>query len=145
MGPPRGFTLMEVVLTMAVLVILTGLSIPLYQAFQVKNDLAVSEEMIVQALRRAQMLSQGVDGDTTWGVSVASGSVVLFQGTSYASRDASFDETYDMSGSITPSGVSEVVFAAFTGSPQTTGTMTLTSSNNETQTVTINAKGVSAY
>lgn len=91
------------------------------------------------------MLSQGIDGDTTWGVKVQSGSIVLFKGATYAGRDPAFDEVFNMPGTITPSGLGEVVFAKFSGEPQAMGTVTLTSSTSETRTITINEKGTITY
>ena len=137
----KGFTLLEVLLSIAAIAILAGISIPVWRNLQVKNDLDIATTTIVQDLRRAQVLSQAVDGDTSWGVKVQSGSIVLFKGTSYSTRDSTFDETFDLQSSITPSGTTEIVFAKFTGLPQTTGTITLTS-EQDSKNITINAKGM---
>ena len=140
-----GFTLLEVLLSVSVIGIIAGIAIPVYQSFQTRNDLDIAAAAIAQSLRRAQVLAEAVDGDISWGVFVASGALTLFQGTSYAARNSSFDEVFEVPTSITPSGVAEVVFAKFTGLPQTTGTVTLTSTNNETREITINAKGMVSY
>lgn len=142
---PSGFTLIEMLLVIAVITIIAGISIPIYQSFQVRNDLDIGTVSIAHSLRRAQVLSQAVDGDTTWGISITSGSLTLFKGTSYAARDSTYDELFTIPTSITPSGVSEIVFAKFTGLPLTAGTITLTSNANETRTITINAKGMVDY
>jgi prepilin-type N-terminal cleavage/methylation domain-containing protein len=141
----RGFTLVEVALTIAAISSIAGISIPIYQAFQVRNDLDIATVEIVQTLRRAQLLSQMSDGDMRWGVSIQSGSITLFKGTSYAVRDSNFDEVFDVPISITPSGHAEIVFTKFTGIPQSTGTTTLTSSIYETRNITINAQGIVNY
>jgi len=140
-----GFTLIEILLSIAAITIIAGISIPIYQLFQVRNDLDIATVEIVQSVRRAQILSQAVDGDTSWGIKIQSGSIIVFKGVSYAARDATFDELFDVPTSMTPSGVSEIVFTKFTGLPQTTGTITLTSNANETRTITINAKGMVSY
>jgi hypothetical protein len=46
---------------------------------------------------------------------------------------------------ISIAGLTDIVFGAFTGEPQTTGTTTLTSETNETRTITINAKGMVSF
>jgi len=140
-----GFTLIEVLLSIAGVAIIAGISIPVYQSFQVRNDLDIATVEIAQSARRTQTLSQAVDGDTSWGIKIQSGSVAVFKGVSYAARDSTFDEVFEVPTSITASGISEIVFAKFTGLPQTTGTITLTSNTNETRTITINAKGMVSY
>ncbi len=132
-------------LSVAAITIIAGISVPVYQSFQNRNDLDIATVAIAQSVRRAQLLAQAVDGDVSWGVKIQSGSIAVFKGTSYAARDTTFDETFDVPTSITPSGVSEIVFAKFTGLPATTGTTTLTSNINETRTITINAKGMVGY
>ncbi len=141
----RGFTLIEVMLSLAMIAILAGVSLPIYQSFQVRNDLDIAAVTIAQSMRRAQTLSQAVDGDITWGVDIQSGSITIYKGASYAGRDATYDELFNMPTSTTPSGLSGVVFAKFTGMPQITGTITLTSNLNETRTITINSKGTISY
>jgi len=140
-----GFTLIEMVLSLGVIAVIFAFSAPIYQSFQVRNDLDIGAVTMVQSLRRAQILSQAMDNDTTWGAKIQSGSIVVFKGASYAGRDTTFDEITSMPTSITPSGVSEIVFTKFTGLPETTGTTTLTSNANETRTITINTKGMVNY
>ena len=140
-----GFTLIEVLLSVALLSLIIGIRGPVYQALQVRNDLDIATNTVTQLLRRAQVLSQAADGDISWGVSIQGGAITLFRGMSFAARDASFDETFDLPGSIVPSGLEEVVFAKFLGIPQTTGTVTLTASINEVRTITINEKGAIIY
>lgn len=141
----KGFTLLEVLLSLAAIALISGISIPVYQSFQARNDLDIAATTYAQTLRRAQALSQAVDGDIAWGIYVTSGSITLFRGTSYLSRDSNFDEVFEMSASIMPSGITEIIFTKFTGLPQTTGSVTLTSNTNEARTVIINQRGMVNY
>lgn len=139
-----GFTLLEVMLVSATIAVLAAISVPVYSLLQVKNNLDVATNTTLQTLRRAQTLSQAVDGDSSWGVKLQQSDITLFKGTSYTLRDTNFDEVYSLSG-VSPSGISEVVFSKLLGHPNTTGTLTLTSTNNETQNITINSKGFLDY
>lgn len=133
--------MLELLLSLAVIALVAGLALPASRAFQTRNDLDITAATVAQTLRRAQALAQGMDGDISWGVRVASGSITLFRG----AGDPNFDEVFDMPSTITPSGFTEVVFAKFTGDPTATGTVTLTSSDSEVINVTINAKGTISY
>ncbi len=140
-----GFTFIEVLLSVALIGILAGISAPIYVSFQVRNDIHIAATTVAHTFRRAEVLSQAVDGDTSWGVSVQNGSITLFQGASYVVRNTSLDEIFEVPTSISVSGLQEVVFSKFYGSPQTTGTTTLTSVNNDVRTIHINAQGTVSF
>lgn len=140
----RGFTLLELLLPVAIISLLAGLSLPVYRTLMKKNDLDIAATTITSSLRRAQVLSQAVDDDKTWGVKVQSGSIVIFKGASYTARDPTFDETFDVPTTIGVGGTTEVVFAKFTGFPQTTGTVNL-STEGDTRSISINEKGTITY
>ncbi len=139
-----GFTLLELLLSVAIVALLAGLSLPVYRTLMQKNDLDIATTSVGQSLRRAQVLSQAVDGDTTWGVNTQNYHITIFKGASFAARDTNFDETFDVPITISISGTTEVVFTKFTGLPQTTGTINL-STANDSRLVTINAKGTITY
>ncbi|MFA6594385.1 MAG: prepilin-type N-terminal cleavage/methylation domain-containing protein [Candidatus Buchananbacteria bacterium] len=142
-----GFTLVELLLSLSLIAVVSVMSIPIYQSFQTKNDLAVATNGLVQSLRRAQILSQSMVGDSGWGVFVTSGSAVLFRGSSYGSRNALYDESSTMPTTITVSGLSQIVFDKFTGEPvaTATGNIFLVSINKETSTIGINSQGMISY
>jgi prepilin-type N-terminal cleavage/methylation domain-containing protein len=141
----QGFTLIEVMLSMACIAIIAGMSIPAYNAFQVKNDLDTAAVSLATSLRRAQALAQSRSGDSMWGVYAATGSILIYKGSSYATRDTSQDEVTTISPVITISGLKEVTFGKVWGVPVVTGTTTLMSLRNDTRTITINQKGMVDY
>ncbi|MCX6793148.1 MAG: prepilin-type N-terminal cleavage/methylation domain-containing protein [Candidatus Falkowbacteria bacterium] len=140
-----GFTLIEVLLSVALIALLAGIGVPIYQSFQNRNSLDVAAVVLVNSLYRAEVLARGVDGDSTWGVYVAASNITIFKGASYAARDTTFDEFFDTTNGITVTGTQEYIFSKFTGYPVATGSTILTSTNNETRTIAINAKGTISY
>lgn len=141
----RGFSLIEVLLSVAIIGMLAGLSLPIYQSFQNRNELDIATQSLASALRRAQIYTRGVSGDSQWGVRVQSASITLFKGTSFAGRDTAFDEITTIPSNIVIGGDPEVVFAKLSGKPDAAGSTTLTGLNNEARTVTINAEGMVSY
>lgn len=139
-----GFTLLEALLSFLLISIMAGLSLPFYMSLQTRNDLDVTAQSVASMLRRAQIYSRAVNYDSQWGVGLQPDAVVLFKGASYASRDASQDEIIYLPGQIGVSGVTEVVFAKDTASPNATGSIVLQDQNN-TRTITLNAKGMVDY
>lgn len=141
MSNAHGFTLVEMLLSVSIITLLVGISVPVYASFVGRNDLDLARQGIVESLRRAQTYARAVEGDSTWGVSVLSDRAVVFKGTTYATRDAAFDETIPFGGGVT-STANEITFAKLSGTPTMTGGVTVTqNSTNDTRTVNINAKG----
>jgi prepilin-type N-terminal cleavage/methylation domain-containing protein len=141
----RGFTMLEIALSISILGIIFGMTIPMYRIFTVRNDLDIAAGTLVQNYRRAQTLSMLADGDSMWGVHVATGSILIYKGSSYVSRDEAVDENTEIPTSIIISGLTNVTFSKKSGIPQSTGTTTFTSITNETRNVTINQKGMVDY
>lgn len=140
----RGFTLVEVLLSIVIIGILVGMSVPLYQSFLGRNDLDITTQQVVGALRRAQTYARGMNGDSAWSVEVQSSAVTLYKGTDFAARDTSYDEVITMPGVISASGLS-VQFSKLDAAPNATGNITLTTNIGETRTVTLNAQGMVNY
>lgn len=140
-----GFTLVEVLLSIAVIAVLAGISAPVFMRLATKNDLDTAVVTLAQLWRRGQELSMANDGDILWGVKVQSGSITLFKGTSFVARDTTYDEIFSLPSTISVSGaVAEVTFSKLTGTPSATGTISLTSFG-DTTTLSINSKGTVSY
>lgn len=144
-GRETGFTLLEVLLSVALVTVLTGISFPLYQGLQVRSDLETAAAVVGQMFRRAALLSEGMDGDSPWGVRAEAGAVTLFRGADFAGRDPDFDETFDVSRGIAFGGDTEISFQKFSGVPDVPKSVTLTAPNGESRTVTVNEKGTISY
>ncbi|TSC59379.1 MAG: lipoprotein [Candidatus Peregrinibacteria bacterium Greene0416_62] len=118
-----GFTLIEGLLTIAIMGVVTGVSIPMYHKYQERSCVQLAAENVAQGVSRARLLSQSSEGDSGWGYSAEHG--ILFKGASYATRDPNFDESYPVGDCAELSGISEVAFQKLTGDPITAGTIAI--------------------
>ncbi len=146
----NGFTLIDVLLAIALFVVIIGIvGPPVFRGFQNRNDLDSAALTVVQAIRRAEQLSRANFGDAgqskNWGIRLSGHELTIFQGDSFAARNASFDEVFMLPETLTLSGLSEIVFSKFSGEPNSTGTITLTSETSETINLTVNEKGIIGY
>ena len=141
----KGFTLIEILLSLALIGIITTISIPVLQSFLSRNDLDVTSQTFVQSLRRAQCLAEGCQSDSKWGVKIQTGNITIFRGDSYANRETDDDESFDVSAGVTTSGLSEIVFSKLSGVPLSSGVTNINSSQGETKIITTNEKGIASY
>lgn len=141
----HGFSLLEMILSIAIITILSAISLPIYASYQTRTDAAVTTERVAELLRRAQVYARGMNLDSSWGVEIQSSSATLFKGTTFATRTTTYDETLTLSSSITPSGSSEIIFTKLTGTPAATGSVVLTGANNDARTISVNAIGLVSY
>ncbi len=140
-----GFTLFEMLLAVSVFAIIGVISAPVYIGFKTRNDVDSAATITASALRRASVLSQSMQNDSSWGVLATTSEIIIFSGGSYALRNPIYDESKNIVSSIQISGKSELVFAKFTGMPISTGTLIFTSLSGETRNVSINEKNVISY
>lgn len=140
----KGFTLIELILSVAILSIILIISVPLTQRYVVRNDMEALSNIIVQDLYRAQNLARSAENDSSWGVYVQNGSVVVFQGDGFGSRNQSKDESYSFSSNISVTGQNEYVFNKFTGRLNNSGSTTL-SNGSDTRVISVGANGVIEY
>lgn len=139
-----GFTVVEILVVLGIISLLVALIISAYPRLRSTESLRGATEQFADALRRAQVKSQGVVNDSQWGVYVTTTGATVFRGTSYASRTASFDETFPFPVSVTVTGTTEYVYTKFEGAVQTTGTTTLTYMGSS-KIIGINERGTLSY
>jgi len=142
----RGFTLIEVLLSVTIISTMVGLSLPMYHAYNNRNDLDLTSQAVAEMMRRAMTYSRGMRLDDSWAVHIETSSATLFKGVAYATRDVSFDETTTIPSSFTVSGLLDVSFAKLTGLPSTTGATTISiPGTTESRSVMLNGEGVVSY
>lgn len=137
----QGFTLLELLLAVAMVTVLAGIGAPVAIRAQTRNDLDAAVTVWVSTLRRSEVRAAAVDGDSQWGGHIQNGSITLFKGVSYAARDTNFDEVFTLPITISIGGTNEVVMSKLSGYPAAVGTTTL-SAGADSAAVTINSRGM---
>ncbi|MBP9821744.1 MAG: hypothetical protein KBC98_02590 [Candidatus Pacebacteria bacterium] len=137
----KGFTLIEISLVMAFTTLILIFTVPATLRFIGSQNLSETASALVSSLRQAHNQAVFQKNDSSFGVKFLPTSYIVFQGSSYASRTTSQDITIPLSGDITLSGISEIVFTKRTGLPSTTGTI-LIQSSSKSLSVSINQQGI---
>lgn len=138
-----GFTMLEILLSVSMIAILTGLLLPLQRSFVTKNALTLSVESAEQAIYQAQSYARAQVNDAEWGVYMVSGdSVVVFQGSSYAARVIDEDIVFDLYEGVTVSGDTEIIFQKHTAHPAAAATTAFMNTDGRTQQLSISQTGV---
>jgi prepilin-type N-terminal cleavage/methylation domain-containing protein len=136
----KGFSIIELIVVIFIVGIIASASAPLYRNVQQNKKLNNTNQIVLQSLRRAQILAQSSEGDSAWGTQVSGGNVTIFKGSSFASRSISYDEITAIPVDVIISGATEFIFAKQSGYPITPSSLSLTL-DNQTKTIIINAKG----
>src|SRR3990167_9386819 len=137
----HGFTLMEVLLVVAIISILTMVSAPVVLTLQRTNELDVAANTLAQYLYQAQGYSREEAHDCSWGVTIHAQDLTLFCGNSYVTRNPNFDNSYEIPANVKVGQNQEIIYDKLTGHPQTTGSYEL-SVSRQTSTVSVNSKGM---
>ncbi|HAZ28259.1 MAG TPA: hypothetical protein DCY48_00580 [Candidatus Magasanikbacteria bacterium] len=138
-----GFTLIEVIVVIALGIILLSVSIPLYDALLRVSMLDSSKADIVEQLRLAETKARYGAHNSRFGVYMQDSSYTVFQGNTYATRVVAEDNLFTLPDTITFTANTEITFATSTGLPSATGAITLlNSATNQTETITINEQGL---
>ncbi len=136
----KAFTLFELLLSMSLIAIIFVMSVPLYQNFLYRSEIDDAVNIYYKSLKMAQSYSEDGFYDTSWGVAFSNYEVIVFSGSSFTGRNATFDRAWSIGNRFTVTGVTEVVFNKLHGTPNTTGAINITN-NGITKTITVNAKG----
>lgn len=140
----NAFTIVEIVLVIAVMLFLAAISLPVYESTLSNSEVDNANKILVSTIRSAQFRSMGGVEDSQWGVKINGTTITLFKGTSYASRVVTSDINYSIPVGVSQSGPSEFVFSKIYGVSNATGTITL-HKNSRTVNIVINTRGVQSY
>jgi len=130
----KGFTFTQVLIIIAILSILTTISVLSFRYIQKESDLNNNAEEIKNSLKLAQNKTLASEGASQYGVYFDNSSsphkYTLFQGSSYSSRNSLLDEIGSLSQTVEIyeldfSGGQEVVFDRLVGTTSQPGNVSL--------------------
>lgn len=132
-----GFSLIELLLTISIVLVLGVLSSVFYSRFLNQNSVANVSDTFASQLRKAQVYAMAGKQNTNWGVKYSNLTNTI---TLFAVASNAFDEKNTVNGNIAIGVFSQVIFAKATGMPDSTPTITISGGGN-TKTVSVNSQG----
>ncbi len=140
----NGFTLIEVLIVIGIIIILSATTLPLYSNLQISSQLNDGNLLIIQTLRTAREKSLVGYNDSSYGVKFLSNSFILYQGSSYATRNSFYDRITELSPVLSISTTltnDEINFSKGLGEPNNIGTIILSHNSGGEREIFINSLG----
>ena len=144
-----GFTLLEIIITLAVISLIAGGTFVIFSSFMTNTYLEDTTQEIVHALRKANTNATARLYDLRWGVYFddTALSFTFFAGDSYATRSTQYDEVTNLPTSVTFGPISlngggkEIVFTKIVGGTTQYGSLEMRNTNSKQHTLNINQLG----
>lgn len=138
----NGFTIIELILVVAIVALIAALSSPFYSRFLLQNSVDNTTNQLLGSLRKAQTYAMAGKQTSAWSVNFSSNTITLYMGTTFAGHDATYDETFSVNPAVSVSGMTDISYARITGLPTPTSATITISSGNNNETITLNSQGV---
>ena len=138
----RGFTLLEMILVLAVIAVVSGILLGAFASFREASQLTETHSSIIGILKDARSRTLASKGNSNHGVHFEEIKTVLFKGSTYSSSDPS-NEIYLLPAGIKISsinltgGAADTVFTRLLGTTTASGKITITSKRDSGQSKTI--------
>lgn len=141
----KGFTLMETIVVLAIIIILSGISVSVYYNQREKHSIQKDADSIVSLIEKTKNMSLNRKNDSSYGVYFATSSVTIFSGNLYANGNViskyELESGVEISTTSLSSHSNEFYFTKTSGLPNATGTIVLGDSSY-TKTITISGTGL---
>lgn len=139
----RGFTLIEIFITISIFVIIFLAALPFYNYFSSFTMLDSIKQEVLQNIRLAQNKAQSGEDNSDFGVKFETNQYILYQGSDFIGRQEGQDSVFTLPSNIQITNPPEVNFFVKTGLPKSSVVITiLNTSNNKSETITINSNGL---
>lgn len=145
-----GFTIIELLVAVGVLVLAAGLVLPNFNFFQRQSSLDMASQEIIGALRLAQNKALASEGNSPFGIYFEADRYTLFKGTTYYPTAPDNDTRILNSGlvlsEISLGGLNTIIFDQVTGATANSGSLkiSLASDSAKNKTIYIDSSGTAA-
>lgn len=143
----RGYTLIEIILAVAIGTILLGLTVTAFKSAATSQSVDKSAEIVVSALNEARSSTLSSKEASSYGVHFGTTDVTLFKGPTYVSGVSTnqvrrINQGTTISNITLSGGGSDVIFTRLTGGTTQTGTLVVKNTASTTsKTITISGTG----
>jgi len=145
-----GVTLFEILIAVGIIGFMAAVSLGIYGNLLFTSQIDEGSYKAIQMMRTAKERSVGGFNDSQHGIYLdinpaGDDRIILFQGSSYAARDADYDSIlplksiFNLSTTITGN---EFVFSKGFGIPNNTGSIVITHTEGGSRTITVNSYGL---
>lgn len=147
----KGFSILEIVLVMAIICVLLGLTVNYYSGTQIRADIDTQAANIVHYLRLAQSSAAAGLNNESHGIHFQPESYTIFHGDTYDPNSMDnfqvmFPETMTINSLSLNGGGTDLIFSKTTGETAQFGTIMLNSNQiNKTVTITVSPVGTVNY
>lgn len=140
----KGFTFVEVLVTLGIIAIVMGVSITSFVSYSKKQSLEAGTAALVAALRDARAQTLASVGGTQYGVNIEQRQFTFFQGSSYSTSSPSNEPFVFGSHVVASSTRPYFVFQRITGNAVASGTIDvyLDSDPSTKRSVKVEATGI---
>ncbi len=153
---PNGFTLIELVIVVAILAVLSSALITDFVLWTKKTDVNTASQEFANVLRLAKNKALSSENNSQYGVYLntlnSPSQYILFKGATYATRDSASDNIYSLPKNVEFFGISfgggsEIDFNKLSGTSQQSGSVAVRSKldTNQSKTIYISSSGVVSF